>query len=71
MKREEAEELLQPRTTGLFLVRESNNFPGDYTLCVVSDELKKEVDTLCNDYNVPLFWENVELCNKVQSIMEN
>lgn len=38
MKREEAEEILQPRTPGLFLVRESNNFPGDYTLCVVSGE---------------------------------
>jgi len=36
MKREEAEEVLQPRKQGLFLVRESNNYPGDYTLCVVS-----------------------------------
>lgn len=34
IKREEAEELLQPREDGLFLVRESTNFPGDYTLCV-------------------------------------
>lgn len=32
--REEAENLLQPREDGLFLVRESTNFPGDYTLCV-------------------------------------
>ncbi|XP_071035198.1 tyrosine-protein kinase CSK [Parasteatoda tepidariorum] len=32
--REEAEILLQPREDGLFLVRESTNFPGDYTLCV-------------------------------------
>ncbi|XP_067932204.1 tyrosine-protein kinase CSK-like isoform X2 [Watersipora subatra] len=38
MKREEAEDILKPRQTGLFLVRESNNFPGDYTLCVVSEE---------------------------------
>jgi c-src tyrosine kinase len=26
--------LLQPRDEGLFLVRESTNYPGDYTLCV-------------------------------------
>lgn len=26
--------MLQPREDGLFLVRESTNFPGDYTLCV-------------------------------------
>ena len=32
--REEAEKLLQPRSDGLFLVRESTNYPGDYTLCV-------------------------------------
>ena len=32
--RDEAEALLQPREDGLFLVRESTNFPGDYTLCV-------------------------------------
>ena len=34
--RDEAERLLKPSdsTDGLFLVRESTNFPGDYTLCV-------------------------------------
>ncbi|CAG2163597.1 unnamed protein product [Oppiella nova] len=32
--RDEAEALLMPRADGLFLVRESTNFPGDYTLCV-------------------------------------
>lgn len=32
--RDEAETLLQPREEGLFLVRESTNYPGDYTLCV-------------------------------------
>ena len=35
MDRETAELTLQPRTDGLYLVRESNHFPGDYTLCVV------------------------------------
>ena len=34
ISREEAEKLLSPREDGRFLVRESTNFPGDYTLCV-------------------------------------
>ena len=34
ISRETAETLLRPREDGLFLVRESTNFPGDYTLCV-------------------------------------
>ena len=32
--RVKADELLNPRTDGLFLVRESKNYPGDYTLSV-------------------------------------
>uniref|UniRef100_A0A3B3RMV1 Tyrosine-protein kinase n=1 Tax=Paramormyrops kingsleyae TaxID=1676925 RepID=A0A3B3RMV1_9TELE len=32
--RDQAECLLYPPETGLFLVRESTNYPGDYTLCV-------------------------------------
>nr|BAF02917.1 protein tyrosine kinase CSK [Monosiga ovata] len=34
ISRELAESLLMPREDGLFLVRESAHFPGDYTLCV-------------------------------------
>ena len=34
MSRDEAEKKLDISKDGLFLVRESNNFPGDYTLCV-------------------------------------
>lgn len=34
ISREQAEYLLHPKEDGLFLVRESTNFPGDYTLCV-------------------------------------
>ena len=34
ISRDTAEKLLHARTDGLFLVRESTNFPGDYTLCV-------------------------------------
>ena len=32
--REDAEALLHPKQNGLYLVRESTNFPGDYGLCV-------------------------------------
>lgn len=35
--RDQAAQLLHPPETGLFLVRESTNFPGDYTLCVSCD----------------------------------
>lgn len=34
ISRELAEELLQPRSDGLYMIRESTNYPGDYTLCV-------------------------------------
>mmetsp|Transcript_12933 Transcript_12933/g.18175 ORF Transcript_12933/g.18175 Transcript_12933/m.18175 type:complete len:480 (+) Transcript_12933:110-1549(+) len=34
ISRELAEELLTPRKDGQFLIRESTNYPGDYTLCV-------------------------------------
>ncbi|CAB3377327.1 Hypothetical predicted protein [Cloeon dipterum] len=34
ISREQTEELLTPREDGLFLVRESTNYPGDYTLCI-------------------------------------
>ncbi|KAL8615942.1 hypothetical protein ACOMHN_034618 [Nucella lapillus] len=32
--RQQAEELLHPRSDGLFLIRESVQHPGDYTLCI-------------------------------------
>ncbi|GAA6101307.1 tyrosine-protein kinase CSK [Tachysurus ichikawai] len=35
--REQAERLLNPPELGMFLVRESTNYPGDYTLCVSSE----------------------------------
>lgn len=34
ISRETAEDLLVPRSDGLYLIRESTNYPGDYTLCV-------------------------------------
>ena len=36
LRREQADELLKPHENGMFLVRESSNFPGDYTLCLCS-----------------------------------
>ncbi|XP_066925690.1 tyrosine-protein kinase CSK-like isoform X2 [Clytia hemisphaerica] len=44
ISRDEAEKLLKPRTVGLFLVRESTNYPGDYTLCVVSPSSQMKVE---------------------------
>ncbi|XP_061139735.1 tyrosine-protein kinase CSK-like isoform X1 [Syngnathus typhle] len=35
--RDQAEDLLSPPEKGLFLVRESTNYPGDYTLCLSTD----------------------------------
>ena len=35
--RQQAEELLKPRKDGLFLLRESRNYPGDCTMCVCFD----------------------------------
>ena len=34
MMREDAEKMLSPPEDGLFLVRESVHYPGDYTLCI-------------------------------------
>ena len=34
ISRDDVEKLMAPYEDGLFLVRESANYPGDYTLCV-------------------------------------
>ena len=34
ISRDDVEKLMNPPEDGLFLVRESANYPGDYTLCV-------------------------------------
>jgi c-src tyrosine kinase len=36
ISRQDAEALLKGKDTGVFLVRESTNYRGDFTLCVVS-----------------------------------
>lgn len=35
--REESEQMLTPMQNGLFLVRESTHYPGDYTLSICSN----------------------------------
>ena len=63
MKRDEAENLLQPREDGLFLVRESNNYPGDYTLCVCSEGKVEHYHIIYKDNKLTIdeeeFFENL------------
>ena len=66
----EAEKLLQPRRDGLFLVRESTNFPGDYTMCVCFNGDVEHYRIIFKDNNVTIdeeeYFENlsklVEVC---------
>ena len=37
ISREDAEKILVPRVSGLYLVRESVHYPGDYTLSLCSE----------------------------------
>lgn len=64
ISREEAETLLQPRTDGLFLVRESTNFPGDYTLCVCYQNKVEHYRVKYHERNLTIddeeFFENLE-----------
>ena len=63
MKREDAELLLEPREDGLFLVRESNNYPGDYTLCVCSEGKVEHYHIIYKDNKLTIdeeeFFENL------------
>lgn len=49
ISREQAEELLQPRDDGLYLVRESTSYPGDYTLCVCYEGQVEHYRVICKD----------------------
>ncbi|XP_018322667.1 tyrosine-protein kinase CSK isoform X2 [Agrilus planipennis] len=64
ISREQAEQLLQPRIDGLFLVRESTNFPGDYTLCVCYQSKVEHYRIKYHDRNLTIddeeFFENLE-----------
>ncbi len=63
MRREDAEQLLEPREDGLFLVRESNNYPGDYTLCVCSEGKVEHYHIIYKDNKLTIdeeeFFENL------------
>ena len=62
ISRDEAENLLLPKNDGLFLVRESTNFPGDYTLCVC---FQAKVSIVVSDYKGEyFFFKLVSLVNK-------
>ncbi|XP_076062792.1 tyrosine-protein kinase CSK-like isoform X2 [Oratosquilla oratoria] len=52
--RDEAENLLTPREDGLFLVRESTNFPGDYTLCVCFEDKVEHYRVISKDYKLTI-----------------
>ena len=49
ISREQAEELLHPRDDGLYLVRESTSYPGDYTLCVCYEGQVEHYRVICKD----------------------
>uniref|UniRef100_T1JDP9 Tyrosine-protein kinase n=1 Tax=Strigamia maritima TaxID=126957 RepID=T1JDP9_STRMM len=61
--RELAEELLHPRQDGLFLVRESTNYPGDYTLCVCFNQKVEHYRVIYKDNKLTIdeeeFFENL------------
>ena len=63
MSREVAEDTLNPRMDGLFLVRESNNYPGDYTLCVCSDNRVEHYHIIYRDNKLTIdeevYFENL------------
>ncbi|XP_071369983.1 tyrosine-protein kinase CSK isoform X2 [Centroberyx affinis] len=61
--RDQAERLLYPPETGLFLVRESTNYPGDYTLCVSCDGKVEHYRIIYNNGKLTIddeeFFENL------------
>ncbi|XP_053211682.1 tyrosine-protein kinase CSK-like isoform X2 [Panonychus citri] len=69
IKREEAESLLQPREDGLFLVRESTNFPGDYTLCVCFNNKVEHYRVIFKDNKVTI--DEDEYFDKLSELVEH
>lgn len=70
ISRDKAEQLLQPRSNGLFLVRESTNFPGDYTLCVCYQNKVEHYRVKYHDRKLTIddeeFFDNLALLVEVQ-----
>ncbi|KAK8403578.1 hypothetical protein O3P69_000556 [Scylla paramamosain] len=54
ISRDEAEALLNPPEDGLFLVRESTNFPGDYTLCVCFEGKVEHYRVIYKDHKLTI-----------------
>lgn len=63
ISRDQAETLLHPKEDGLFLVRESTNFPGDYTLCVCFENKVEHYRVKYKESNLTIddeeFFENL------------
>lgn len=68
ISRERAEELLQPRVDGLYLVRESTSFPGDYTLCVCFEGKVEHYRVMCTDSQMTI--DNEEFFNNLKQLIE-
>ena len=66
--------LLSPREDGLFLVRESTNFPGDYTLCVCYQGKVEHYRVIFKDNRVTIdeeeFFENLTKLVEVGGVCE-
>ena len=69
ISREEAESLLQPRCDGLFLVRESTNFPGDYTLCVCYQHKVEHYRVKYHERNLTI--DDEEFFNSLEKLIEH
>jgi hypothetical protein len=73
ISRDRAEQLLSPKEDGLFLVRESTNFPGDYTLCVCYQGKVEHYRVKYKDNQLTIddeeFFENLSQLVEVQKFL--
>jgi len=69
ISRDMAEKMLVPRRDGLFLVRESTNFPGDYTLCVCFDNRVEHYRIILKDDRITI--DEEEYFDTLTSLVEH
>ncbi|MPC22955.1 Tyrosine-protein kinase CSK [Portunus trituberculatus] len=69
ISRDEAETLLNPPEDGLFLVRESTNFPGDYTLCVCFEGKVEHYRVIYKDHKLTI--DEEEYFEKLTKLVEH
>ena len=75
--RDEAERLLRPSCPdskdGLFLVRESTNFPGDYTLCVCFQNKVEHYRVIVqkNHQNLPFTIDEEEFFDSLGTLVDH